>query len=70
MKYFIVSVSLLLSVGCSHKQLAYVDIKSGDTLSELASRYKVSQKKLRVLNPSIKNPDLIFRGKKLVLRKK
>jgi len=69
-KYFIVSISLLLSLGCSHKQLAYVDIKNGDTLSGLASKYKISQKKLRSLNPNIRNPDLIFRGKKLVLRKK
>ena len=70
MKYLIVSISLLLSIGCSHKQLAFVDIKNGDTLSELAVKYKISQKKLRSLNPNIRNPDLIFRGKKLVLRKK
>lgn len=70
MKYLIVSISLLLSIGCSHKQLAFVDIKNGDTLSELAVKYKISQKKLRSLNPNIRNPDLIFRGKKLVLRRK
>ena len=70
MRSVIIFASLLLASGCSHKQLASIQIKNGDTLSELAVKHKISQKKLRKLNPNIKNPDLIFRGKKLVLRKK
>jgi LysM repeat protein len=70
MRSVLIFASLLLASGCSHKQLASVQIKNGDTLSELAVKHRVSQKKLRKLNPNIKNPDLIFRGKKLVLRKK
>ncbi len=70
MRNILIFASFLLVSGCSHKQLASVQIKNGDTLSELAVKYKISQKKLRQLNPNIKNPDLIFRGKKLVLRKK
>ena len=70
MRNILIFASFLLVSGCSHKQLASVQIKNGDTLSELAVKHKISQKKLRQLNPNIKNPDLIFRGKKLVLRKK
>ncbi len=70
MRSVLIFASLLLASGCSHKQLASIQIKNGDTLSELAVKHKISQKKLRKLNPNIKNPDLIFRGKKLVLRKK
>ena len=70
MRSVLIFASLLLASGCSHKQLASVQIKNGDTLSELAAKHKISQKKLRKLNPNIKNPDLILRGKKLVLRRK
>lgn len=68
MRSVLIFSSLLLASGCSHKQLASVQIRNGDTLSELSVKYKISQKKLRKLNPDIKNPDLIFQGKKLVLR--
>ena len=40
----------------------YYIVKSGDTLSAIASRYHTSVAKLLLLNPHIKNPNLIYPG--------
>jgi len=70
MRNILISISLVLAVGCSHKQLSSIQIKKGDTLSELAVKHKISQRSLQKLNPAIKNPNLIIAGKNLKLRKK
>ena len=40
----------------------YYTVKKGDTLSGIASRYHTSVAKLLLLNPHIKNPNLIYVG--------
>ena len=40
----------------------YYTVKEGDTLSEIADRYDTSVIKLILLNPHIKNPNLIYPG--------
>ena len=42
-------------------------VVKGDTLSELAVKYKTTVSKLMQLNPDIKNADLIYIGQKLVV---
>src|SRR5690606_15241043 len=43
----------------------YYTVKKGDTLSHIAKRYNTTVKNLVKLNPSIKNPNLIFPGQKI-----
>ena len=40
----------------------YYTIKSGDTLSGIAVKYKTTIAKLMALNPRITNPDVIYAG--------
>jgi len=40
-------------------------VKSGDTLSHIASAYGISLKSLIAANPQISNPDLIYVGQKI-----
>lgn len=47
-------------------QTIYTVVK-GDTLSEIAVKYKTTVAKLMQLNPDIKNKDLIYIGQKLVI---
>lgn len=42
-------------------------VKSGDTLSEIAVRYGTTVSKLMSLNPSIKDPDVIYAGEEIVI---
>src|SRR5690606_22922740 len=44
---------------------AQYTVKKGDTLSHIAKRYNTTVKNLVKLNPSIKNPNLIFPGQKI-----
>ncbi len=44
-----------------------VKVHFGDTLSEIAQDFHVSQKALLRANPRIEDPDLIFAGQKLVI---
>ncbi len=44
-----------------------VKVHFGDTLSEIAADFHVSQKALLRANPRIEDPDLIFAGQKLVV---
>ena len=43
----------------------YYTVKKGDTLSHIAVRYKTTVSNLVKLNPSIKNPNLIFPGQRI-----
>ena len=43
----------------------YYTVKKGDTLSHIAKRYNTTVKNLVKLNPSIKNPNLIFPGQRI-----
>lgn len=40
-------------------------VKSGDTFSAIAARFKLSMTALQKLNPQVKNPNLIYPGQKL-----
>ena len=40
----------------------YYTVKEGDTLSAIADRYNTSTVKLVLLNPQIKDPNLIYPG--------
>ena len=40
----------------------YYTVKEGDCLSKIADRYNTSVVKLILLNPKIKNPNLIYPG--------
>jgi len=70
MRNIFIAIILVAGVGCSHSQNASVRIQKGDTLSELAVKHKINRKKLRKLNPQIKNPNVIIAGKNLRLRAK
>src|SRR5690606_27985815 len=52
------------STSSSRAQQYYI-VKKGDTLSHIAKRYNTTVKNLVKLNPSIKNPNLIFPGQKI-----
>lgn len=43
----------------------YYTVRSGDTLTRIASRYKTTTTRLMQLNPSIKDADLIYVGQKI-----
>lgn len=43
----------------------YYKVKKGDTLSGIAKKYKTTVKNLQKLNPSIKNPNMIYVGQKV-----
>src|SRR5690606_26702001 len=43
----------------------YYTVKKGDTLSHIAVRYKTTVSNLVKLNPSIKNPNLIYPGQRI-----
>ncbi len=45
----------------------YYTVRSGDTLSKIAIRYNTSISSIVSLNPSIKNPNLIFPGQRLLI---
>ena len=45
----------------------YYTIQKGDCLSALAVKFKTTQAILMELNPSIKNPDVIYAGAKLLV---
>ena len=46
----------------------YHTVKSGDSLSAIAKRYKVSLKDLLARNPQIKNPNIISIGQKIRIK--
>lgn len=46
----------------------YYTVKKGDTLSHIAARYKTTVNNLVKLNPSIKNPNLIYPGQKIKIK--
>lgn len=50
----------------AYKQVTYT-IKRGDYLSAIADKYGTTWEELYRLNPYIKNPNLIYPGKKLIL---
>src|SRR5690606_24658011 len=58
------------SKNTSNSKAQYYTVKKGDTLSHIAARYKTSVSKLVKLNPSIKNPNLIFPGQKIRVKEK
>src|SRR5690606_7014304 len=43
----------------------YYTVKKGDTLSHIAVRYKTTVSSLVILNPNIKNPNLIYPGQRI-----
>jgi LysM repeat protein len=47
---------------------AYHTVKNGETLTKIAKKYGVSVKYLRKLNPTIKNPNLIYVGQKIRIK--
>ena len=49
--------------------MEYYTIKSGDTLSKIASNYGTNIKQLCIWN-NIKNPNLIYPGQKIIVKKK
>jgi|SRR5690554_829712 len=49
----------------NNSKAQYYTVKKGDTLSHIAVRYKTTVSNLVKLNPSIKNPNLIFPGQKI-----
>lgn len=49
----------------NNSKAQYYTVKKGDTLSHIAVRYKTSVSNLIKLNPSIKNPNLIYPGQKI-----
>lgn len=51
----------------SESSQTYYTVKSGDTLSKIAIRYNTSISSIVSLNPSIRNPNLIFSGQKLLI---
>src|SRR5690606_16464754 len=53
------------SKSTSSSKAQYYTVKKGDTLSHIAVRYKTTVSNLVKLNPSIKNPNLIFPGQKI-----
>ena len=50
-----------ISGGAANGSLYYC-IAAGDTLGDIAAKYGTTVNKLMALNPTIKNPDLIFAG--------
>lgn len=53
------------SKSTSSSKAQYYTVKKGDTLSHIAARYKTSVSNLVKLNPSIKNPNLIYPGQRI-----
>ena len=51
----------------SSETINYYTVKSGDTLSSIASKYKTTYQKIAADN-GISNPDLIYPGQKLVIK--
>src|SRR5690606_36010449 len=49
----------------NNSKAQYYTVKKGDTLSHIAVRYKTTVTNLVKLNPSIKNPNLIYPGQKI-----
>ncbi len=47
------------------KKEVYASVKSGDSLSKIATRHKSNYKRIFYANKTIKNPNLIFPGQKL-----
>jgi len=47
------------------KKEVYASVKSGDSLSKIATRHKSNYKRIFYANKKIKNPNLIFPGQKL-----
>lgn len=47
----------------------YYTVKSGDTLTGIAIKYKTTVSKIVSLNSSIKNPNLIYAGQRIVVKK-
>lgn len=60
------NVSRETSKSKSNTKTTYT-VKKGDVLSEIAKKNKTSVEKLLLLNPSIKNPNKIYVGQKIVL---
>lgn len=50
----------------AYKQVTYI-IKRGDYLSAIANKYGTTWQELHKLNPYIKNPNLIYPGRELIL---
>ena len=48
--------------GGATSQEKFYTVKEGDSLSRIADRYNTSVVKLILLNPKIKNPNLIYPG--------
>ena len=46
----------------------YYTVKKGDTFSGIAKKYKVTQKKLKELNPQIKDINRIYAGQKIRIK--
>ena len=53
------------SKNTSNSNTQYYTVKKGDTLSHIAVRYKTTVSNLVKLNPSIKNPNLIYPGQRI-----
>lgn len=51
------------------KKAVYYTVKSGDTLTGIAIKYKTTVSKIISLNPSIKNPNLIYVGQRIIVKK-
>lgn len=51
------------------KKAVYYTVKSGDTLTGIAIKYKTTVSKIVSLNSSIKNPNLIYVGQRIVVKK-
>ena len=60
-----VGQKLKINGSASSSKAQYYTVKKGDTLSHIAARYKTSVSNLVKLNPSIKNPNLIYPGQRI-----
>ena len=54
-------------ISTSNTTKIYHTVRSGDTLSEIASRYKTSIKKIKKWNGIRENDNVIYVGKKLII---
>ena len=54
--------------GAEDSQAQWHTVVRGDTLWELARRYGTAVERLVELNPSIRNPDLIYAGQKVRIK--